>query len=248
MVNPMFNDLRNNDEVLTRDNVATYRGITIKTLIFMAITIVAALGFAAVMWKQMLAGRWPNLIAATFVFSIIAFISARIGRTNPRASFGAGVIYAVCEGGILGMISLIGEIFYPGIALIACIATVVVFFVMLAVFASGIIRNKTKFVSFGITLGASTIVLLLVTSLLAIFVPSIAASLPILVLTEVLVTIYACVCLLMNFIEATTLVQAGFTKDYEWSCAFGLMVSIILIYIQILRILMMIFELTGRNN
>ncbi len=248
MVNPMFNDLRKDEEVLTKENIATYRGITIKTLIFLAISIISAIVFGALLWNQMRNGQLQLLIVGTTVFGIVGFISAIIGRSRPRSSFSTGVIYAVCEGGFLGMISLIGEMFYPGIVLMAAISTVVVFFVMLAIFASGVIRNKSKFMSFAISLGSSVIILILATMLLGLFMPAITNSLPVIILVESLVTIYGCVCLLANFIEANALVQSGFTKEYEWSCAFGLMISILYIYLQILRILMIILELAGKNN
>lgn len=247
--NPMFSGIKNDDQVLTRDNCATYRGITIKTIFYVLLAIVAGAVTAVMLWNQTKNESVSSTLLVTlFLSTIVGFIAVMVGRSNPRSAKIAGAIYAICEGMFLGVISLIGEVFYSGIVAIAGISTVVVFGVMLALFASGIIRNKSKFVSFGISLGSSVIIMCLVTMLLGFMFSSLVDNLAVVILVEALFMVYACVSLLMNFIEANQLVQGGFSKEYEWSCALGLLVTILYIYIQILRILMIVYDLFGRNN
>ena len=53
--------------------------------------------------------------------------------------------------------------------------------------------------------------------------------------------------LFLNFNEATSYVQMSATKDFEWTAAFGLMVSILYIYLEVLRLLVYIMG-SSRNN
>lgn len=245
MNNPMFSGIKSDDQILTKENCATYKGITIKTVFLMLVAIISAAVTCVMMWDAMQEGNISGLSVALVAGTIIGFIAVMIGRLNNRAAPFAGVVYAVCEGMFLGVVSLMGEIYYKGIVSTAAISTVVVFGVMLALFASGIIRNKSKFMSFGISFGASLIVMLLVTMVLQLVWPNLIQNLAVTILVEALFMVYGCISLLMNFIEANTLVQGGFSKDNEWSCALGLLVTILYIYIQIVRILMIFMD---RNN
>lgn len=241
MINPMFNTIKN-DEAISRENVATYRGITIKTIYFVLVAVVSAISFALLFLNSMKEGDIGTLSIALVVTSIVGFMSVMMGRGKI-----AGTVYAICEGAFIGFISLIGEIYYPGVVMMAAISTAVVFCVMLALFASGVIRNKSKFMSFGISLGSSIVVILLITMILSLFGFELMTIGPVGIAIDALIMIYACVSLLMNFTEASTIVQNGFAKEYEWTCAFGFLISILFIYVQILRLLMIILEMT-RNN
>jgi uncharacterized YccA/Bax inhibitor family protein len=63
------------------------------------------------------------------------------------------------------------------------------------------------------------------------------AYLNILIGLEVGLLIYGAITLGLNFAEAQSVVERGASKDAEWSVSLGLMVSIIYIYVEILRLI-----------
>jgi len=71
--------------------------------------------------------------------------------------------------------------------------------------------------------------------------------LPILIAVEAFFLLYGVITLIFNFDEAVAVVQMGASKNAEWSVALGLQVSLIYIYIEILRLLVLILRFTNRN-
>lgn len=229
---------------------ASYKGITLKTLFSLLLAILSAVivgvSFRSIFQSDLteneITQKLIKLITMLSISSIVGFISVMVGRMNVKAARICTPIYAVCEGMFVGTISMMGELYYSGIVLIACVATFSCFGVMLALFGSGIIRNHTKFQLFGIAFGSSLIVGLLITMLCSIFVPAISSNFWFLFIIECLFLVYGCISLLMNFIECTQIVKAGCDKSYEWSASLGLLVSILYIYVEIIRIAMILLD------
>lgn len=249
MNNPMFSniDAENREEVFSKNNCATYKGITIKTLILLLVTIISACAAMASLYTGVGTG---TLVAVLIGSGVLGFITVLIGRISPRASAVCGILYGIGEGAFLGSLSLLLELVYPGIAVVAVISTIVVFCAMLGLFASGVIRNKSKIYSFTLTLGISIILMTLIMLIMSVFpvFDPIMNNLGVMIAVEALFLIYACAMLLTNFNEAQQLVQNGCDKSYEWCCSFGLLISILYIYIEILRLLVMLYQLFGDRN
>lgn len=247
----LFSNIKTNDQMETsysevrNENLASYKGITIKTAFSIGLTIIAAV-LVAFMFRQIFTGtltedelatKLLQLLGILAACSVIGFISVIVGRLSVKAARFATPIYAVCEGALVGSLSMICEMYIPGVVGIALVSTIICFVVMLALFASGIIRNQSKFRSFVIAFGASLILGIIafyIISLFSNFTLSPAAMLAI----EVLFLLYGCFSLLLNFMECTAVVKAGCDKSYEWSVSLGLLVTIIYIYVEILRIAM----------
>lgn len=248
MNNPMFTSINNQEEVVySRSNCATYKGITTKTLILLFISILSAALSIATLYTQEGMGL---LIGLLLTNGIVGMITILIGRTSPRASCVCGIIYAISEGAFLGVLSCLLNLFYEGIALVAIISTLAVFGAMLGLFASGVIRNKSKIYSFTITLGISILFMSLAMLIMSI-IPACSAifnNIGIMIAVEVLFMVYACTMLLSNFYEAQQLVQNGCGKEQEWCCSFGLLVSILYIYVEILRLLVILYQLFGNRD
>ena len=247
MGNPMFSNINENvnDNVYTKSNCATYKGITIKTIILLGIAVLSAILSISLAFN----GNMTVLLTLLGFSGFFGFMTIIIGRSVPSASAICGVIYAACEGAFLGFISLIGELLYPGVAFAAVISTVVVFVSMLAVFASGIIRNKSKLYSFTLSLGMSLVILFLAMMIFS-FIPAfntLFEHVGVVIIVEALVLVYACAMLLTNFAEAQELVKNGCDKRYEWTCSFGLLISVLYIYIEVLRIALIIAQMFDRN-
>lgn len=243
--NPMFSNIVTEYDTASADT-ATYSGVTKKTTFLLIVSILSAVLTATMLYQIKNMTAFYGMLV---VSSIVGFISVLIGRRSSRLSKYFGVIYAVCEGLFLGTLTAIADQFYQGIAIIAIVSTVAIFGVMLGLFATGIIRNTRKIMSvvWAMTIGIVVVFLLLMIS--QIFFPSISAlvssNFGLVLGLEIFLLAYGAIMLLANFSEVTYYVQSGFNKDHEWVAAFGLMVSILYIYIEVLRVLILVL---GRSR
>ena len=182
----------------------------------------------------------PGVYITTLVVAaIVGFIAVIVGRTSDRKAKYASVIYSICEGLSLGSISAIAEMYVPGAVTTAVFTTVILFTIMLVLFGTGVMRIGSKFrtICFGLTLGALGIILLM--SLLSFFIADYGVYLNIMIGVEIFLLFYGVITLSLNFSEAQSVVERGASKGAEWSVALGLMVSIIYIYLEALRLIML---------
>jgi uncharacterized YccA/Bax inhibitor family protein len=149
-------------------------------------------------------------------------------------------LYALLEGLVLGGISAIFEKSYPGIAVQAVGLTFGTLFVMLLAYKSGVIRATQGFKLGVIAATGGIAVFYLVEMLLGFFhvqVPAINSSGFIGIGFSLFVVIIAALNLVLDFDMIETGVQNGAPKYMEWYGAFGLMVTLIWLYLEILRLL-----------
>ena len=235
---PLFSNIQTGEAVYDDVDRATYKGITIKTVILLLISVLIAAVIAFAL-PTILTNNPTTFYVTLVISSIVGFISVIVGRSSERKAKYASVIYAICEGLFLGSISAIVDSYAPGVVKTAVFSTIVLFAVMLTLFATGVIRVGSKFrsICFGLTLGALAIILMV--SLFSLFVDY-KTYFNIMIGVEVFLVIYGVITLSLNFAEANAVVSMGASKDAEWSVALGLLVSIIYIYIEILRLLALI--------
>ncbi len=236
--NPMFSSVNvNYDEV--SENQATYKGVTIKTLFLLGISgitgIIAGTGLYRV-------NNFGALMSLLFISLIVGSFSIMIGRTSVKYSKFFAVLYAVCEGILLGTVTAIFDAAYQGIVLMAIIATLSVFLVCLLLFASGAMRNVSRLNSALMIIFFSYIFLMLISTICVVFnVPIIgnfiSSNKGLSIGVSSVLIIYGAITLLLNFNEVTYYVQSGSSKEFEWIGSFGLLVSILYIYLQALYLL-----------
>jgi len=185
-------------------------------------------GNAGVVMPWMLGG----LIAGTVLAFITIFAERFAGVTAP--------LYAVCEGLFLAGISLVFESQYPGIAPQAVALTFGVFVVMLGVYRSGLIKVTDKF-RMGVVAATGGIALIyLVSIVLGLFgvnMPLIHSSGMFGILFSLFVVGIASLNLVLDFDFIERGAQAGAPKYMEWYGAFGLLVTLVWLYLEILRLL-----------
>ena len=150
-------------------------------------------------------------------------------------------IYALLEGLALGGISAFFEKSYPGVAMQAIGLTFGTLFVMLLAYKSGIVRATQGFKIGVIAATGGIAVFYLVEMVLGGFfhitVPAINGSGPWGIAFSLFVVIIAALNLVLDFDLIETGVQMGAPKYMEWYGAFGLMVTLIWLYLEILRLL-----------
>ncbi len=156
-------------------------------------------------------------------------------------------IYALLEGLVLGGISAMFELRFPGIAIQAVSLTFGTLAVLLLVYRSGVIPVTENF-KLGVVAATGGIALFyLATIVLGFFgvhFTTINGSGPIGIGFSIFVVIIAALNLVLDFDFIENAVRAGAPKYMEWYAAFGLMVTLIWLYFEILRLLS---KLRSRN-
>lgn len=179
--------------------------------------------------------------------SIAAFVVAMFLIFNPRRAALFGVIYAVLEGFCLGAISAAFNAQTEGIVSAAILATVCVFAASLFLYVTRIVR-PTQRMAFAVTAGIGGLMLLyLFVWVLAIFNWTWLYSdefRTIGIVVSVIAIVLAALSLTLDFGTIEAGVAAGAPKYLEWYCGYGLMVTLIWLYITILRL----FALLARNR
>ena len=173
-----------------------------------------------------------------FLIAIGAVVLAIVTAFRPQIAMFTGPLYALTMGVGLGVISHIYDAAYEGIVLQAIMATSVVFVVMLVLFVTGAIKVTARFrgIVVGATLGIFVFYLLtFVLTLFGVSVPYMSGGLGI--LFSVFIVGIAALNLMLDFDMIVRGTDAGAPKYYEWYGAFGLTVTIIWMYIEMLRLI-----------
>lgn len=241
--NPMFSSVNTTYDNIS-ENQATYSGITIKTLILLGIAGIVGIITGVFLTKTESYAIFGGLLVVGLILEFIAVI---IGRSNPNHAGPCGVLYSACEGMVLGTITALANMFYEGVAVLAIGGTIIVFVVCLVMFSCGMMRDTGKLSKAAMILLISILlgmVLTFVCRLLNIGgVATLMADSPaIAIIVTVAFIVYATIMLFLNFNEAAYYVQSGANKDFEWMAAFGFLVSILYIYLEVLRLAMILLD------
>jgi uncharacterized YccA/Bax inhibitor family protein len=187
----------------------------------------------------------PWLIGALggFVLAmVVAFTSRK--KVRPALIFG----YAAFEGLFVGGISAFFEFLWPGIVIQATLATLAVVGVTLALFASGKVRASKRATKVFMIAMIGYLVFSLINVGLMLFNVPIAGGpfgilsqevfgIPLGLIIGVLVVIMAAYSLVLDFDSIQQGVRNGAPRQYGWVGGFGIMVTVVWLYIEILRIL-----------
>ncbi|CAN5234996.1 hypothetical protein BH18ACT4_BH18ACT4_00230 [soil metagenome] len=159
---------------------------------------------------------------------------------KPKLARFTGPLYAVIEGLLLGAISHLYEFSYDGIVAQAVGLTVGVFCVMLFLYATRIIKVTEK-LRMGIIAATGAVMLVyLVSMVLRLFgadVPFIHDGGPLGIVFSLVVVVIASLNLVLDFAFLERGSQAGAPKYMAWFAAFGLLVTLVWLYLELLRLL-----------
>jgi len=171
---------------------------------------------------------------------IVGFIFSLVTIFKKEWSPITAPIYALCEGLALGGISAFLEQAHPGIAIQSLGLTLGVTVVMLVLYTSGTLRATPKLTMGVIAATGGIFLVYLVDMVLRFFgrqVPLLNSSGPWGIGISLLIVIVAALNLILDFDFIETGVRAGAPKYMEWYGAFGMMVTLIWMYLEILRLL-----------
>lgn len=152
------------------------------------------------------------------------------------------ITYAVFEGLMIGGFSLMFEAMYSGIVFQAALGTVCITGTMYGLYATRIIKATPMFTKIILTLTGGIMLLYLVSIMFYFMpgnftVPFLHSSGPIGILITVAILAVASFLLIINFDFIEKGIQQRSPKVGEWWGAFGLLVTIVWIYIEMLRLL-----------
>lgn len=195
-------------------------------------------------WKYAYAGNNPMPLLIIGVFGGLA-LALIITFKKQWAPFLAP-LYALCEGLFVGAVSAVYDASfkttYPGLVAQAVLLTLVVTLVMFLLFRYRIIRVTDQFrkiiviatISLAVFYLSQWIVFLITGSNYA---PFTNASSPLGIGFSVVVVALAALNLLLNFDTIEKGVEKQAPKFMEWYGAFGLLVTLVWLYLEILRLL-----------
>jgi uncharacterized YccA/Bax inhibitor family protein len=176
-----------------------------------------------------------------FLGIIVGFIAVIVANIKPNLAKILGPVYALAYGFAVGAISKGYETFYDGIVVQAVLATASVFLVMLVLYRTRIIKVTEKFRRTVMIATIGVMVLYLFSFVLSLF----GTTLPFLngdnMALSIGFSLFVCglaaamLALDFDFIERG--IQSGLPKNYEWVAALGLVVTLVWLYLEILRLL-----------
>ena len=234
MANPILNNNFSEQERVLDAEPMTVNG-TLQITGFLGLLLVASAGFV---WSRFTLGYTDLVYMLTSIGAIVGFVLALVIAFSKNKYLVP--VYAVCEGMMLGGISATFEVSYPGIVSQAVAGTFAALFAMLILYRTGVIRCTDKFRSVIFIATASIAVIYLVNfigSFFGLHVPLINSSSTYGILISAIVCVIAALNLIVDFDFIERGAQNYLPKDYEWYGAFGLMVTIVWLYLEILRLL-----------
>jgi len=248
-------ELRSKNPVLTRaesevrgtsrtyitGTTATFGGIAIKSGILLAI--IFGISLYIFMNIETLAPILGPMLTAALA---IGFISVLVATLSRSATPVFTIIYAICEGVALGTLSAIVELAYPGIVFGAIVITFIIFGFLLVMYSTGVFKVGLGFRKFFLTALISILFFYFIEWILSLFHIYIINpnNLGLLLVISVIMVIMASFSLMIDFDDCRRAVDYGAPKNYEWYLSLGLLVSLVWLYTEVLRLLLIIARYT----
>jgi uncharacterized YccA/Bax inhibitor family protein len=238
--NPALNEkvFQNSMAVSTAETM-TERG-TLNKFFFLSLMVMASASFT---WSSF--GQGKNVMPWMMVGAFGGFIVAIVISFKQQWSSYLSPLYALLEGLFIGGLSVVvNNAFaksYPGIVMQAVLLTFGAVIAMFLLYRFRIIKATEKFKSVIFTATAGIAIFYLLAMVLRMFHIDIAflhEGSAIGIIFSLVVVAIAALNLIMDFDMIEQGTAMGAPKYMEWYCAFGLLVTIVWLYVEILRLLM----------
>ena len=220
-------------------NPMTANGAMSATLFLMVLLVGAATyGWSSV--QTIGVGEAVSFPSWAMIAFIVGFVSVLVATFKPTTARFLAPVYALAQGAVVGAISKVFNIQYPGIVLQAVGATIGVFVVMLTLYRTGILRVTDKFrrIVIGATMGVALFYgVSLLMSLFGATPPFIQSTSLLGIGFSFLVAGLAAFNLALDFDFIERGSKQGMPESTEWYAAFGVMVTVVWLYLEILRLL-----------
>lgn len=240
MANPAIRVIEKTN-VHTFGETATLSGTIKKTVGLLLVTIISAVAAGMLL---------PTTSAASYGIMMFAMIGAAglafVTCFKPHLAEYTAPGYAVFEGVALGMISAVFERQYYGISAIAVAVTFTIMFVMLFLWQQKIIVVTEKLRSVIISMTMGIMALYLINFVVSLFWTSFLPRSGVVGIgITLLIAGIAAFNLLLDFDNIETAVSEGMPKYMEYFNAFGLLLTLVWLYIEVLRLIQMIMAMVN---
>ncbi|ABG59690.1 Bax inhibitor-1/YccA family protein [Cytophaga hutchinsonii] len=233
--NPALNESTFDTYAVAGEERMTIRGTVNKSFILIALVFSTAL----LSWDFMTAGG--NGVIYVIASAILALIVGLATSFKPTWAPYTAPAYALFEGVFLGALSGFVDAMYPGIAIQAVLLTCGTFLCLLLAYRSGLIKATENF-KLGIVAATGAIGLIYLASFVLGFfgiqIPYIHGNGIIGIIFSLVVVVIAALNLVLDFDFIEQGEAKGAPKYMEWYASYGLLVTLVWLYIEILKLLL----------
>ena len=222
----------------------TTSGVAGKAVILLAVVLFSA----AVTWQQFATGNLDMMMPAMLIGGIGGFVVGMIASFKPQTASWSAPIYASLQGIFLGAVSAMYNLRFAGLPQQAVLLTFGVAASVFLLYRFNILRATEGFRRMMLAAMIGIGLFYLGSMLLSLFGVSISfltSSSPLAIGINLAIAGVAALNLVLDFDRIEQGVRAGAPKQLEWFAAFGLMVTLIWLYLELLRLLS---RLQGRRS
>jgi uncharacterized YccA/Bax inhibitor family protein len=201
--------------------------------------LILALATATASWV-LGTGGGPGVAGWAIGASLAGLVVAIATIVRPRWSPVTAPIYALVEGVVLGLVSMWFEARYEGIAIQAVALTFGVLGAMLVLYKTRVIKVTQRFRAGVLAATLAIAVVYLVSLVLGLFgvrVPFLNDASPLGILISLAIVVVAALNLVLDFDLIDRGARSGAPAYMEWYAAFGLLVTLVWLYLELLRLL-----------
>jgi uncharacterized YccA/Bax inhibitor family protein len=185
-----------------------------------------------------------GLIKTISIISIVSLLVLAIPTfIKPHIAKYTAIPYAIAEGGLIAGLSLYAETLYPNIIFQAIVGTFSLFAVVLFFYASGKLRATPKFTKFILFSMLGIISIYVVNIIMSFFgynIPFVHGNGIFGIGFSLFVVGIATLSFVLDFDFIDNKVRGKTAKDFEWYASFSLLISLMWLYMEVLRLLMKI--------
>lgn len=221
------------------DRPMTVDDVVMKTGASLGVTLLVGILTAIWAQSQVAAGSMDAVTGAMIGGMLVGLVLALVIIFKQLASGPMTLAYSAAEGVFLGAITGVFEMLYEGIALQAVLGTGAVFVVMLVVYKTGAVKVTPKFRKWMMGALGGVLVLMLANLMLGLFGVNMGLrdGGALAIIFSIVVIGVAAFSFLLDFDMADQAIRQGVPAKFAWFVAFGLMVTLVWLYLEILRLL-----------
>ncbi|MBN2774648.1 MAG: Bax inhibitor-1/YccA family protein [Prolixibacteraceae bacterium] len=241
--NPVLKERVFGKEYTSSADVMTVNGTINKTALMLLFVVASAVYTWNKFYKAVdvdPAGGIAAVAPWLAIGGIGGFITVLVTVFRPRSSGISAPIYAAFEGLFLGGISAIFESMYQGVVINAVALTLAVFVAMLFLYRSGIIKVNRKFM-LGVFAATGGVALFYLIGFIGSFFGAgfgiLYGNSNLSIGISLVVVAIAALNLVLDFAFIENAARSGAPKYMEWYGAFGLIVTLVWLYLELLRLL-----------
>ncbi|MDZ4686520.1 MAG: Bax inhibitor-1/YccA family protein [Planctomycetaceae bacterium] len=247
--NPALSDAtfaRLSDQAGVSTNTMTIRGTVAKTMVLLGLCVGSACFTWSMVWSAVQGQAASGTVYPWMIGGLIGGLVFGLATSFvPTWAAVTAPLYALAEGLFLGGLTAVFEMRYPGIAIQGVSATFGTLFALLMAYQSGLIKATENFKLgvFAATGGIGVLYLAgFVLSFFGMSIPFINEPNWFGIGFSAFVVVIAALNLVLDFDFIENAANNGAPKYLEWYGAYGLMVTLVWLYIEILRLLSKIYS------